>query len=73
MGMSLAFHIVFANVGIAMPLVMVIAEWLHLRTDDEVYHTLARRWAVGTAIICAVGAGRAPCFLSSSGFCGHAL
>src|SRR5215471_5529476 len=56
MGMSLAFHIVFACVGIAMPLLMVIAEWRHLRTGDEVYYTLARRWAVGTAIMFAVGA-----------------
>jgi len=56
MGMSLAFHIVFACVGVAMPLLMVIAEWLHLKTGDEVYYTLARRWAVGTAIMFAVGA-----------------
>jgi len=56
MGMSLAFHIVFACVGVAMPLLMAIAEWRHLRTGDEVYYTLARRWAVGTAIMFAVGA-----------------
>ena len=56
MGVSLAFHIVFACVGVAMPLLMVIAEWRHLRTGDEVYYTLARRWAVGTAIMFAVGA-----------------
>src|SRR6266436_705750 len=42
MGMSLAFHIVFACVGVAMPLLMVIAEWLHLKTGDDVYYTLAR-------------------------------
>jgi cytochrome bd ubiquinol oxidase subunit I len=36
MGVSLAFHIVFACVGVAMPLLMVIAEWRHLRTGDEV-------------------------------------
>ena len=35
--MSLAFHIIFAAVGIAMPLLMIIAEWLYLRTKDEVY------------------------------------
>jgi cytochrome d ubiquinol oxidase subunit I len=40
MGMSLAFHIVFACVGVAMPLLMVIAEWLHLKTGDDVYYTL---------------------------------
>src|SRR3954471_9789480 len=56
MAMSLAFHIIFAAVGIGMPLLMVIAEGLWLRTHDEVYLTLAKRWAKGTAILFAVGA-----------------
>ncbi|HEY6802877.1 MAG TPA: cytochrome ubiquinol oxidase subunit I [Pyrinomonadaceae bacterium] len=56
MAMSLAFHIIFAAIGIAMPLLMIIAEWKWLRTKDEVYLTLAKRWAKGTAILFAVGA-----------------
>ena len=56
MAMSLAFHIIFAAIGIAMPLLMVIAEWRWLRTKDKVYLTLAKRWARGTAIMFAVGA-----------------
>jgi cytochrome d ubiquinol oxidase subunit I len=56
MAMSLAFHIIFAAVGIAMPLLMVIAEWRWRRTKEEVYLTLAKRWAKGTAILFAVGA-----------------
>src|ERR1700754_228657 len=56
MAMSLAFHIIFAAIGIAMPLLMVIAEWRWLRTKNETYLTLARRWARGTAIMFAVGA-----------------
>ena len=56
MAMSLAFHIIFAVVGIAMPLMMVIAEWMWLRTREEVYLTLAKQWAKGTAILFAVGA-----------------
>src|SRR6266849_2016389 len=56
MAMSLAFHIIFAAIGIAMPLLMVIAEWRWLRTKNEVYLTLAKRWAKGTAILFAVGA-----------------
>jgi cytochrome d ubiquinol oxidase subunit I len=56
MAMSLAFHIVFAAIGIAMPLLMIIAEWQWLRTKQEVYLTLAKRWAKGTAILFAVGA-----------------
>jgi cytochrome bd ubiquinol oxidase subunit I len=56
MGTSLAFHIIFACMGIAMPLLMVLAETRYLRTRDEVYLLLARRWATGTAILFAVGA-----------------
>lgn len=54
--MSLAFHIVFAAIGIAMPALMAGAEWRWLRTGDPVYLDLAKRWAKGTAILFAVGA-----------------
>ena len=56
MGMSLAFHIVFAVVGIAMPVLMVLAERRWRRTGDPVHLDLAKRWAWGTAILFAVGA-----------------
>lgn len=55
-GLSLAFHIVFAAVGVAMPLLMVLAEWRWRRTGSEVHLDLARRWAKGAAILFAVGA-----------------
>lgn len=56
MGMSLGFHIVFACVGIAMPLLMVLAEICYRRTGNEAYLHLAKRWAKGTAVFFAVGA-----------------
>jgi cytochrome d ubiquinol oxidase subunit I len=56
MGTSLAFHIIFAVVGIGMPALMVMAERRWLVTGDEIYHELAQRWAKGTAILFAVGA-----------------
>ncbi|MBA2251319.1 MAG: cytochrome ubiquinol oxidase subunit I [Nitrospirales bacterium] len=56
MAISLGFHIIFAAIGIAMPLMMTIAEWRWLRTGDNIYLTLAKRWAKGTAILFAVGA-----------------
>lgn len=56
MGLSLAFHIVFAVIGMAMPVMMVIAEALWLRTGDEEYLHLTKRWAKGTAVFFAVGA-----------------
>src|SRR5882762_8149904 len=56
MAMSLGFHIIFAMVGIAMPVLMVVAERRWQRTGDRIYLTLAKRWAKGTAILFAVGA-----------------
>src|SRR3989440_7239482 len=56
MAVSLAFHIIFAVIGIAMPVLMVIAERRWQRTRDPVYLDLAKRWARGTAILFAVGA-----------------
>ena len=56
MAMSLGFHIIFAEIGIAMPLLMVLAEWRWRRTGDRAYLDLARRWAKGTAVLFAVGA-----------------
>ena len=56
MAMSLGFHIVFAGIGIGMPLLMVIAERRWQVTRDAHYLELARRWAKGTAILFAVGA-----------------
>jgi cytochrome d ubiquinol oxidase subunit I len=56
MGMSLAFHIVFAVVGIAMPVMMVLAEHRWRKSGESVYLDLAKRWARGTAILFAVGA-----------------
>ncbi|MGK2856065.1 MAG: cytochrome ubiquinol oxidase subunit I [Thermoanaerobaculia bacterium] len=56
MAMSLGFHIVFAVIGIAMPLLMVIAEVLWRRTGDEEYLDLAKNWAKGTTVLFAVGA-----------------
>ncbi len=56
MAMSLGFHIIFASIGIAMPLLMVIAEGMWLRTGNATYLKLAKRWAKGTAILFAVGA-----------------
>jgi cytochrome d ubiquinol oxidase subunit I len=56
MAISLGFHILFAVAGMAMPLLMVLAEWRHQRDGDPIYRELAHRWAKGTAILFAVGA-----------------
>ncbi len=56
MAMSLAFHIIFAVIGIGMPAMMVLAEIRWRTTRDPLYLELAKRWAKGTAILFAVGA-----------------
>ena len=56
MAVSLAFHIVFAAIGIALPLLMVLAELRWLRTRDPDYLDLAKRWSKGAAVLFAVGA-----------------
>ena len=56
MGVSLGFHIVFAVLGVGMPALMMVAEGLWLRTRDEVWLDLARRWAKAFGILFAVGA-----------------
>jgi cytochrome d ubiquinol oxidase subunit I len=56
MGTSLAFHIVFAAIGVGLPLLVFAAEGLWLRTKDRAYYDLARVWSKGMAILFAVGA-----------------
>jgi cytochrome d ubiquinol oxidase subunit I len=56
MAVSLGFHILFAVAGMAMPVLMVLAERRFLDTGDPVYRALAVRWSKGTAILFAVGA-----------------
>ncbi|MFO7895045.1 MAG: cytochrome ubiquinol oxidase subunit I [Longimicrobiales bacterium] len=56
MEVSLAFHMVFAALGIGVPLLMVISEGLWLRTGREHYKELAQTWAKATALTFAVGA-----------------
>lgn len=56
MEVSLGFHMVFAAVGMAMPLMMLIAEWRHLRTGDPAALHLAKTWAKVTAVLFAIGA-----------------
>src|ERR1700750_3211814 len=56
MGTSLAFHLSFAVFGVGLPIMMLIAEGLHLRTGDQVWLALARRWAKAYSILVAVAA-----------------
>jgi len=56
MTLTLAFHMVYAAVGIGLPLLLVIVEGLYLRTRQPHYLALAKRWAKVMGLLFAVGA-----------------
>ncbi|HEV8564793.1 MAG TPA: cytochrome ubiquinol oxidase subunit I [Actinomycetota bacterium] len=56
MALSLGFHIVFASLGVGLPVMLLYAEYKANRTGDGVWMALARRWAKAFAILFAVGA-----------------
>jgi cytochrome d ubiquinol oxidase subunit I len=53
--LTLAFHIIFATIGVGVPLMIALAEWIGLKRNDEHYILMARRWARGFVITVAVG------------------
>lgn len=56
MTLSLMFHMIFAAIGIGLPLLMVVVEWRYLRTRQAHYMELAKKWAKATGLLFAVGA-----------------
>src|SRR5437016_7501347 len=53
--LSFAVHIPLVCFGVAFPAFVLFVEWLHRRTGDPVYRTLARRWSKVMAALFAVG------------------
>src|SRR5215469_15928612 len=56
LAISLAFHIVFAAVGIGLPVMFCIAEGIGLRRRDATWYALARRWSRAAGFLFVVGA-----------------
>ncbi|MGA7826655.1 MAG: cytochrome ubiquinol oxidase subunit I [Geobacteraceae bacterium] len=56
MGVSLGFHIIYATIGIGLPLMLMIAEWQFFRTGDEEWRRIARGWIRPAAVLFAIGA-----------------
>lgn len=54
-GLTLFVHIVFASIGVGVPMMIALAEWRGIRKKDPHYTLLARRWARGFVISVAVG------------------
>jgi cytochrome d ubiquinol oxidase subunit I len=56
MAATLGFHIILACLGIALPTIVLLAEFIGLRRSDQVALTLARRWSQAMGVLVAVGA-----------------
>jgi cytochrome d ubiquinol oxidase subunit I len=53
--LSFAVHIPLVCFGVAFPAMVMFAEWLYMRTGDELYRTLAKRWTKVMVALFAVG------------------
>src|SRR5579862_7868394 len=53
--LSFSVHIPLVCFGIAFPPLVMFTEWLYLRTGDQLYRSLARRWSRIMAALFAVG------------------
>ncbi|WMJ15713.1 cytochrome ubiquinol oxidase subunit I [Geobacillus proteiniphilus] len=53
--LTLTFHIIYATIGVGIPLMIAIAQWVGIRKNDMHYILLARRWTRGFVITVAVG------------------
>src|SRR6202046_4334894 len=56
MATTLGFHIILACLGIALPTIVLIAEFIGLRRPDPIAMKLARRWSQVMGVLVAVGA-----------------
>src|SRR6516162_4949785 len=56
MATTLGFHIILACLGIALPSIVLLAEFIGLRRRDETAMRLARRWSQAMGVLVAVGA-----------------
>ncbi|MBM3666733.1 MAG: cytochrome ubiquinol oxidase subunit I [Actinobacteria bacterium] len=56
MAFTLGFHIILASLGVGFPAVILIANYIGLRRNDDVALGLAERWSKVAAITFAVGA-----------------
>jgi cytochrome bd ubiquinol oxidase subunit I len=58
---TLAFHIIFATIGVGVPVMISIAEYIGIKRKDPHYLLLARRWTRGFVVTVAVGVVTGTC------------
>ena len=55
-GMALMFHIIFASLGVVMPFMILVSQWLFLRRGNPVYEAINKKWTTAFALTYATGA-----------------
>ena len=55
MGFSLSIHIILAVIGVTLPVIILVAEFLGIRYKDPHYRVLARRLSLAFLVLFAVG------------------
>ncbi|MFC7321402.1 cytochrome ubiquinol oxidase subunit I [Halobacillus campisalis] len=53
--LTLIFHVIFATVGVGIPIMISIAEFIGIKKNDRHLQLLARRWTRGMTVTIAVG------------------
>lgn len=54
-GITMGFHIIFATLGVGIPLMILVAEIMFQRTNDLDYSVMAKRWTKAFAVLLGVG------------------
>lgn len=53
-GTTMGFHIIFASLGVGIPLMILLAELIYQRTKDPHYAIMAKRWTKAQAVLLGV-------------------
>ncbi|WP_456273578.1 cytochrome ubiquinol oxidase subunit I [Bacillus sp. AK031] len=54
-GTTMGFHIIFATLGVAIPMMILVAELLYQKTKDHEYEVMGKRWTKAFAVLLGVG------------------
>ncbi|WP_338453091.1 cytochrome ubiquinol oxidase subunit I [Niallia oryzisoli] len=54
-GTTMAFHIIFATIGVGLPFMILMAELMYQKTKDFQYAVMAKRWTKAFAVLLGVG------------------
>ncbi|WP_433743939.1 cytochrome ubiquinol oxidase subunit I [Falsibacillus pallidus] len=54
-GTTMAFHIIFATLGVAIPMMVLVAEILYQRTNNREYVIMGKRWTRAFAVLLGIG------------------